>query len=252
MQTKYFDINANGHSIKCKLYYTDIRSIRRAVLFGHGFGGHKDNKAAERFADHALSKYKNIAVMTFNWPCHGDDVKKKLSLRDCDEYLELCIDYLKNTIGAGELYGYATSFGGYMFLKRLSEKGSPFVRTALRCPAVKMYDDLHGRAMSGEDAEKLAKGKDIMLGFDRKIRVSQSFFDELAENEIFTRDFMDFADEILILQGTKDEIVSFEDVYAFAERNLIDFEAVENADHRFKDPNIMDAAIYRILDYYRL
>lgn len=80
---KYFEINGGGHNIRCKLYCRDEKLIGRIVLFCHGFGGHKDNGAAEKFAMRAISKHKDIAVLTFNWPCHGDDVKKKLRLEDC-------------------------------------------------------------------------------------------------------------------------------------------------------------------------
>ena len=66
---KYFTINEHAHSIHCKLYSNDFHDTKRIVLFGHGFGGHMDNKAAERFADRVLTKYKNVAVVTFNWPC---------------------------------------------------------------------------------------------------------------------------------------------------------------------------------------
>ena len=72
---RYFQINKKGHNIRCKLYYRDLHNVSRVVIFGHGFGGHKDNNAAEKFAERLLSKYKGAAMVTFDWPCHGDDVK---------------------------------------------------------------------------------------------------------------------------------------------------------------------------------
>ena len=74
MTTKYFCINAEKHSIHCKIYLDDPKAIGTVVVFGHGFGGHKDNRAAEKFAARVLEKNKGAAVITFNWPCHGDDV----------------------------------------------------------------------------------------------------------------------------------------------------------------------------------
>ena len=80
MQEKYFNINTAGNSIRCKLYFADLKAVKRVVLCVHGFTGHKDNKAVERFADYVLKKHRDVAVIIYNAPCHGDDVKKKLTL----------------------------------------------------------------------------------------------------------------------------------------------------------------------------
>lgn len=247
---KTFDINENGCSVRCKLFYEDLHNVRRAVLFGHGFGGHKDNKAAEKFARYVLSKYKKLAVMTFDWPCHGADGRKKLSLGDCDTYLGLCVQWLREHLGAEELYAYATSFGGYLFLKYISENENPFEKLAFRCPAVNMYDVITCAIMQKGDLQKLEKGKEILVGFDRKIKIGKPFLEELRAADITARDFSDFCGKILILQGTKDEIVPFAAVERFADENLLDFVPVENADHRFIDPHIMERAIIQIADFF--
>ena len=114
---RYFEINENGHNVRCKIYFDDPKKIRRIVVFGHGFGGHKDNGAAEKFAERLTSKYRDCALVTFNWPSHGDDVKKSLHLKDCTAYLELVIAFLRRKYQTEELYSYATSFGGYLILK---------------------------------------------------------------------------------------------------------------------------------------
>ena len=85
MIDKNFYINESGASIHCKLYCNDMKSVKQIVLYGHGFGGHKDNKAAEKFAKKATAKFKDFGVVTFNLPCHGDDVRKTLILNDCFE-----------------------------------------------------------------------------------------------------------------------------------------------------------------------
>ena len=112
MNRRYFDINELHHSIKSKIYYNEIRNISAVVIFGHGFGGHKDNRAAERFAENLLSRVKSAAVITFNWPCHGDDVKKKLLLEDCSTYIDIVLEYAAKQFNTDDIYVYATSFGG--------------------------------------------------------------------------------------------------------------------------------------------
>ena len=116
-----------------------------------------------------ISKYKDTSLITFNLPCHGDDVKKKLSLTDCSSYIELVISYIKNKLCVDEIFSYATSFGGYLTLKYISEHGSPFKKVALRCPAVNMEEVIEKIIDMTADKEKLRKGKDIAIGFDRKI-----------------------------------------------------------------------------------
>lgn len=250
MLSKYFDVNGDGHSIRCKLYYNDIHHIERMVLFGHGFGGHKDNKAAEKFAERALSKYKGVAMITFNWPCHGDDVKKKLQLSDCSDYIRLVTQYIRDQWQVDLIDVYATSFGGYLFLKYIAEHGNPYHKIALRCPAINMYESMTHRIMEPGAAEKLKKGKEVLVGFDRKIKISQSFLDEIHEADIMSWDFIDFADELLIIHGTKDEVVTMDAIRHFAEENVIEFVPVEGADHRFMDQRKMDVAIAAIMAHF--
>ena len=246
---KYFEINEEGHNIRCKLYAENPKNIRKAVLFAHGFGGHKDNGAAQRFAEYVMAKYRGIAVITFNFPCHGDDVKKKFSLADCIRYLELCAEYIRKEF-TEEINIYATSFGGYVVLNELALHGNSFRKIVLRCPALNMYESFMGRILKEEDLEKLRKGKEAPAGFDRKVMVGNSFIEELRENDLFELEFLDYADDILILHGTEDEVVPFEVSKRFCEDNVIEFVPVPGADHRFRNPKHMDLAIKAIVEFF--
>ncbi len=248
---KYFDINEKGYSVRCKLYCNDVRGIKRVVIFGHGFGGHKDNKAAEKFAAKLLSKHKDFGVVTFNWPCHGDDARKNLLLSECDAYLTFVIDHVKKQFDTEEIYAYATSFGAFLFLKYIAEHGyDPFRKAALRCPAITIYDSMIHRIMSGDDYDKILKGKPVLVGFDRKVKIMKPFLDELAAADIRKYDYIDYADDLMILHGTKDEIIPIEESAAFADQNVIEFVPMQNGDHRFSDPKIMDLAIHTIITFF--
>lgn len=249
---RYFEINEGGHNIRCKIYFHDIKNIRRIVVFGHGFGGHKDNGAAEKFANRLISKYKDSAMVTFNWPGHGDDVKKSLHLQDCSVYLELVISHLRQKYQTEEIYCYATSFGGYLTLKYISEHGNPFRKIALRCPAVNMYDVLTATIMTEDTFAKLQKKKEIPVGFDRKVMIGLPLLEDLKTNDIRDRDYLDYAEDILILHGTADEIVPLEAAQTFAENNLIEFIPIAGADHRFRDEKKMEQAIKLMLDFFAL
>ena len=249
MKSQEYHISRNGYNVSCKLYYENKKAVPGVVLFGHGFGGHKDNKAAERFAQRALDKLK-LCTVTFNWPCHGDDVRKKLRLEDCDGYLTAVMEDIKERYGAPRLYGYATSFGGFLFLKYILEHGNPFLKLALRCPSVDHYRVQAERILTPEELEKLQKGKEAAVGFDRKVTVDKVYLDQIRAVDLLHADFTPYMDDILILHGRKDEIVPFEMVQAFADDQLLEFVPVDNADHRFQDPRAMDEAIKAILDFF--
>ena len=252
MDQHYFNINDAGLNIRAKLCSEGPGAVKTLVVCGHGFGGHKDNRAAERFAKHVLDKNHGVAVMTYNWPCHGDDVRKTLRLNDCDAYLSAVLAWARARYPGAKLFGYATSFGGYLFLKYVSEHGDPFLKAALRCPAVPMYDVITASIMTDDDRERIRKGKPVSVGFDRKVTIDRVFLDEIREADIAEYGFLPYADELFILHGTKDEVVPFDKVKAFAETNVIDFLPVESADHRFLSPEKMDLAIARICAFFGL
>ena len=249
---KYFDVNVPGHSIRCKQYAADRSRPDKAVIFFTGFGGHKDNGAARTFAEKLLSKHKNVIVVVFNWPAHGDDVKKKITLADCDTYISEVIRAVRKDTDVTELYAYGTSFGGYLLLKYVSEHGNPFRKIALRCPAVDMYDVLIRTIMQNDEYERIRKGKEVLVGFDRKILVTPQFLESLQANDIREREYLDYADDILILHGTADEVVPFESGKAFAENNVIEFIPVERADHRFQNPTHMSNANKMVMEFFGL
>ena len=247
---KYFNINKSGYSISCKIYFADLKTVKKVVIYGHGFSGHKDNNAAEKFAEFVLKKYKDIAVITYNAPCHGDDVRKKLILDDCMKYIGLVTEYAKDRFSPEAIFGYATSFGGYLLLKYIADFANPFKKIALRCPAVNMHDVILDRIITPEELQLLSKDTPVLIGFDRKIKITKSFVDELYANDIAKLDYSPFAESILILHGTADELVPYDGVKAFAEKNGICFIPVEKADHRFKNPVYMDNAIKAIVDFF--
>ena len=249
---KYFDINGEGHSIRCKMYSNEARGFSKVVLCAHGFAGHKDNKSTERFAQTALSKCKGLAVLAFDWPSHGKDVKKRLLLEDCDAYVTIILDYIKNQMGVTDITGYANSFGGYVFLKYIAEHGNPFRKLALRSPAIDIYDSVMNKILTPQDLEIIQKGKDAAVGFDRKTNINQQYLDELAAFDVRNVEYLDEYEKIIILHGTADEMISYDVVQKFADDNLIELISVENADHRFQDYAAMGNAIRDIINFLEI
>lgn len=249
---KYFDINEQGFSIRCKIYYNkDIHNHTDVVIATYGFGGNKDNKAIEKFADRITTKYKGYVVVTFDWPCHGADARNKLILDECTRYLELVIGYVQNQLKAERIYNYSSSFGAYITLRYLEEKKTnPFRKTAFRCAAVKMYDALT-QHMTDDDWNLLKKGKEILRGHDRKIKLNQEFFDDLRSHDVTRNDYLEYADDILMIHGTKDEAIPISVAEEFSENNVIELYIVQNADHPFSNPDYMDDAIQKMIEFFK-
>lgn len=250
MLKKDFDVNIPGHCIRCKLYGNEPRGFQKVILCGHGFGGHRGNRAMERYAERTLSKYKSTAVVVFDLPAHGDDVKKKLTLTDCDTYITAVTEHIRNSMQVPDIYVYATSFGAFLFLWYLQKHGNPYRKLAFRCPAVRMYQVMQSSILQSKDATLLEKGKDALIGFDRKVRISGDFLRELEAADLWELPFFDYADDLLLIHGTKDEIIPIAQVQEFADNNCIEFLPIEKADHRFSDPTTMDLATQAVNRFF--
>ncbi len=249
---KYFDINEEGFSVRCKLYYDkDPRALTNVAIATYGFGGNKDNKACQKFAERLISKYKGYGVICFDWPSHGNDARNKLLVDDCLTYLGLVVKYAKEELHAERVFNYSSSLGAYMTLLYIHRNGNPFTKIGLRCPAINLYDSMYNKGFDEEDREKLSKGKEIIKGFDRKIKIDNEFLNGLKENDLFKMDFLEFADNILMIQGTKDEMVPIEESRTFSENNVIELEEVENGDHPFSNPKHMDFAIMKVVELFK-
>ena len=250
---KHFDINRGGYSIRSRLIINDTdkntRNFDNLVIVTHGFGSSKETAGTLHFGEHLTAKYKGFAVIAFDWPCHGMDARKKLTVEECLTYLTLVTEYAREELKAKRIYNYSSSFGGYLTLRYLLEVGNPFEKIALRCPAVCMYQSMMSY-ISEDDRNKLKKGKEISVGFDRKMKVDSSFFGSLKNFDVMNREYFDYADQMLIIHGTKDEMIPFEKVRTFAENNVIEFIPAEGANHPFQNPDHMALAIHEIIEFF--
>lgn len=283
MMEKYFDLPGDYFTVRCKLYYdpagfrsdsgrssaavyseasekaaadhaapADMR-FRHVILFCHGFAGHKDNAAAQKLAEKILAEHADTALLIFNWPGHGDDEHDSISLADCSAYLRTVLWYINGNLRPEILDVCATSFGGYLVLKYISDaQESPFRRICLRCPAVVMDEVLTKTILTPSELQTIAAGGSVPAGFDRKVLITGEFLDSLRETGLFNRDLRSFADRIVIVQGTADEVVPCDAVRTFAERNGLRLLLVDGADHRFLDPAKMEIVLNTFMDHLGL
>ncbi len=248
---KKLDINEKGCSIRCRLITGNkaAREFPRVVICTHGFGGSKDKPSTTKFAEKFTAKYKNDAVLCIDWPCHGEDGRKKLELADCDEYLGIVTEYAKRVLGAKDVFNYSVSFGAGVTMRYIVKHGNPFKRIALRSASIKMYDAMLIN-LDEERLEKLRKGKEVLVGFDRKMKIDRKLLDELKAFDDAHHEYFEFADQMLLIHGTEDAWIPVDMVRKFAEDNVIEFLPVEGADHPFRDPKLMDLAIHSIIEFF--
>ena len=250
MKEKHFDINEEGLSIRCRIMQEgNERTFNRVIICTHGFGGNKEAANITKFAEKEIAKHSNDAVIAFDWPCHGNDGRKKFEISECLQYLRLVINYVKETLKAVDIFNYSVSLGGYLSLLYIHENGNPFKRIALRAPSLSMYEAMLNK-FSEDEREKLLKGKEVEAGFERKMKVNRSLLDELKEKDVRKYEYLDFADDMIVIHGTKDELVDINDSRKFCDDNVIELIEVEGADHTFHDPKLMDIAIHNIVEFF--
>ena len=104
--------------------------------------------------------------------------------------------------------------------------------------------------MNDENRELLEKGKDVQTGFDRKVLIDKNFLDESISADIREYEYLDYADDIFMIHGGKDELIPVEESKAFADNNVIEFMEIEGADHRFQDLNKMKLAHSKMIEFY--
>jgi pimeloyl-ACP methyl ester carboxylesterase len=250
VNTKYLDINQDGYSVRCKLMCgTNARQHRRVVVCTHGFGGNKDITSIQKFAEKETGKFKDDAVLAFDWPCHGKDARKKLELAECFEYLKLVVDYARGELGASFVYNYSVSLGAFLTLAYMHQFGNPFARVALRSTGLDMERHMRNN-VSPADLPKLERGREVEVGFERKMKIDQRLLDDLAANDVRKFEYFDWADGILMLHGTEDEYIPIAEARKFADNNVIELVEVEGSDHAFRNPKNMDLAIHTVVEFF--
>ena len=80
---------------------------------------------------------------------------------------------------------------------------------------------LHVPIMTEDNREQLARGREVMVGFDRKVPVTNGFLEEIRACDIREKDFLDYAEDLLVIHGTTDEIIPYAESFAFADHGAL-------------------------------
>ena len=235
--------NVKIQNTYCRIYKPETKP-EQVLIMVHGFAGDKESSVICAIGEE-LSK-NGIQVVSFDLPCHGEDVKNEyLSATGCMLALTDVVNYVEEEFDSLKVSFFATSFGAYLLLHFLSINRDKYNKIILRAPAIKMAKILEEVILPehGFTVNDLKKG--INLGYENPLLVNSAFLKELKDNDLFKM-FGDKLNHFHVMQGLKDDVVDVRDVLDFLKKYLperCDFYPFENADHRFKKPGELEQII---------
>ena len=159
--------STNGWSIP---YICNVREEHGMILLClHGFAGDKESSVIAALME-TLDE-KGIGVVTFDWPAHGesDASDEALTVESCLDDFNTVMSWLSKKWNI-PVVCFATSFGGYLATLYRNQNPQVFKNLILRSPALKM-NEVFQSLISEEEFATLLQGKEIILGFDRKMRI---------------------------------------------------------------------------------
>ena len=250
--------NDRGKEVSMKITYCELSGIYDIplkryepegkvtgfVVAVHGFGGDKESSAIKALAEQMTAR--GSAVIAFDLPGHGaSKADEYFCAANCRLDLENVFEHARRLYPKAERKAvFATSFGGYITLLTLDTLPED-VRVVLRAPAVDMRATFERLLPCTTDEYK--KAGTVEMGFERKLNVPYSFYDELCENDISQRPF---DRDVLIIHGSKDDIVLPEYIRRFCDANpKAKLVVIKGADHRFKGESEIEKVITAASEY---
>jgi len=220
------------------------------VIAVHGFGGSKESAAIEGLAARVCNNGLN--VLTFDLPAHGERTEpcEELTASRCIREL-LAVENYAKTLG-GELYAFATSFGGMCMLQRIDKLADSYRRIVFRVPAVNM-------------AESLIKLTEMTTGhFDMVYAIEHGFRVKLGREYIIPCRYYENlrmmhcrrtseawnSDRLLTIYAENDEIVDPADTRDMLRANPeMRWHCISGSGHRMSEPHQLAEALDLAADF---
>ena len=221
----------------CKSVPNNMKNI---IVYCHGFGENK-----EMIYQHAeILNSNNTGIISFDFPCHGDDKldDSHFNLTNCILYLNIVIEYAKKYNVPIFLMG--DSFGGYIILSRLNKVDEKFDRVFLKYPAVNFYGCTKRRLKIDLDYFNNRKYYQFLNG--RKM-YKESFIEFM--NDDLMNSFYKHNCDIYILHGDEDTTVLLNDIKYFCNNNDIEYKVIKGARHGMKE--YLDVVNEELLNYIK-
>lgn len=213
--------------------------LEKIVIYCHGLGS--DKSLVNRFSEDLLNK--NIGVVSFDFPGHGDDKTdfSFFNLSLCIEYLEEVIKYVKDKYNV-PICLFGSSFGGFVILNRLIRRNNDKDKTILMCPAINFCEIMELK--SGISIDYFDTNEFMPLYNNIEIYKDSYLEFKNGDKKIRKANFRN----ISIIQGMMDKTVSYDDIREFCLRNNLELVTIEKGKHELYgyDEEIVDLLIKKI------
>ena len=231
----------NGYNISYDEYIPN--NCKTIVIAMHGFAGDKESGCINLLEDRL--KQMDIGLLKFDWPGHGESETNgdDLTVYNCLSDLDSVVKHVKENNNDCNLVAFSTSFGGYLTLLYNYYNPNVFDHIILRSPAIKMYDVIENNILTEQMKLELTKNGYFHYGFERILKVSREFINELKDQNVFNLYGNQNLDYISIIHGTEDDVVPISDSNIFSNIHNCTIYPIEGADHRYKKNGELDKVI---------
>ena len=232
---------ANGYNISYDEHISN--NCKTIVIAMHGFAGDRKSGCIA-LLEEQLEKM-NVGLLKFDWPCHGESEidGDALTIQNCLSDLNYVVEYIRKKYKNCNIIAFSTSFGGYLTLLYNYYNPNVFNHIILRSPAIKMYDVVKNNLMKEQMKLELRKNGYFHYGFERILKVSLEFINELRDENVFKLYGDKDLNYISIIHGTDDDIVPISDSKLFSDIHNCTIYPIEGADHRYKKNGELDEVI---------
>lgn len=230
--------------------YIPNGKVENVIIACHGFGGDKNSSTIEALAEE-LNKY-NIMVIAFDFPGHGESKAdgEMFRVENCINDLITVEEYVKNKYLGSSIGIFATSYGAYITLLKINKYSNNYFSIVLRSPAICM-DEIFVNSIIKDNMNDFKTNGTTKLGYEKEIIISYKYYEDLVKDKIF--DVYNKNEEILIIQGTEDDMAPIKDSIRFLEEKNTKGKIIKiiGADHRMKKPGELEKIVENAVNYIK-
>ena len=239
-------LSQGTQTIPCWVSESLAGETRRVVLGVHGFGGSSRDAIQEGIAEEM--QLFGSAVVRFDFPAHGENPLRELTLHDCVETLLAVGEYARQRYaGVEDLCIFASGFGAYVTLVALpgllAMPGK--VKLVLHTPSVRMDETL--LAMLRNTRDTLQAMDRIRLPAPRPFDVTYRFYEELRRNLVLAEQPI----PMLVLHSEENAYIRMQDIRHFMQFNeesrLV---IIPGTSHQFLEEGAWDMVLDLTRDWF--
>lgn len=210
------------NNIEYKTFFCN--DMKEIIIYCHGYGANKDH--CIKYIE-LLNKNK-IGVISFDFPCHGDDqtLYQDVTIDMCLEYIDTIYNFILHNNPNIPISIVGKSFGGYIVLNYINTKKRKFHKVILLCPAVNFYECTKRKIHIDDNYFNNNKYFELPSGY----RIYKEFYFDAKKFDV-VKEFNKNGNDIYIIHGSNDKTVFLDDVLDFTKQYDIKIKIIDGTDH---------------------